>query len=73
MDLMLEPFTPLKIRQAVLEEVSGVLGDLMYGSEDLGVDQHKLPGVTCAENQVNNTSRGPSLQLTSPTEEKEIF
>jgi hypothetical protein len=74
LDLMTEPFTPLKVRQAVLEEVSSFFGDLMNSGEDLVSKDSAVP-TTLEAGRLRglSDSRGPTLQLTTPEEEREIF
>jgi hypothetical protein len=70
LELMKEPFTPLKIRQAVLEEVKSVYSYLTEedGSRfDSGLDKK------VGAKKTDSALRGLSLKLTTPEEEREIF
>jgi hypothetical protein len=70
MDLMKKPFTPLKIRQTVLEEVKSVYS---YLTEDDGSSLDLGLGRKLAVEESNSARRGLSLKLTTPEEEREIF
>lgn len=72
--LMSEPFTPLKIRQAVLEEVGTVFLELTAPSVKQAWTQRIQSGDLSPETQRPVGSvRGPLLQVTTPKEERDIF
>jgi hypothetical protein len=63
--LMLEPFTPLKIRQSVLEDLKPILAELLS-------DKNEVRNISEGE-RACNTPRGPKLDLVTPEEEVITF
>jgi hypothetical protein len=66
-DLMSEPFTPLKIRQAVLVEAKGIFAKL-----NEPFDLINGPVVLPIHDRSTVTPRGAALRITSPEEERAI-
>jgi hypothetical protein len=64
-EIMNAMFTPIKIRQALLEDIRPVMHQLIAS------EGRNIPGETCEPPSLMN--RGPTLILTTPEEERDIF